>query len=62
MKDKDKRLPEELASIFSEETLNKLGLTESSIKLYTKKMENIMKAATEVSYRGERCFVVLIKK
>lgn len=62
MKDKDKRLPEELASIFSEETLNKLGLTESKIKLFTKKMENIMKAATKVSYRGQRCFVVLIKK
>ena len=52
MKDKDKRLPEELASIFSKETLNKLGLTESNIELYTKKMKNIMEAATKVSYRG----------
>ena len=44
----DQKLPEDLSRLFSKETLVKLGLTEYHIKLYTEKMEKIIKKANEV--------------
>ena len=48
IKSPDHKLPEDFALLFSEETLNKVGFTEYRAKLYTEKMEKVIKEAPTV--------------